>query len=327
MKKRTFIPALVAGSLLAGTGHIAHAFTQAPAVGASTGNAVLYTVNPNGSVTSTFDATTGNPFDGFDDVTVGIQNLSQQPVSQITLTGANIFGFDGDGQAIFKGGMSFGPNPYQGPNNTFVINNANSGTVVFTTPLRALIPTRGPDTTWWSLEGAPNSALINNIAIDEFGTGFNTLKPGPNSGTLRPDPSGGLPTNVLVYDLPFAGLPGDVLIHESAATGTVSDIVRFDGNGHAIFYSDPNDGDPGGPPPADTGLPTTPLANTFNVTEVSDPTNPGTDFVGYIPTPNQPGFDSSTSPTYTFTSDVPEPASLSLMVIGAGGLLVRRRRA
>lgn len=325
MKKRTFVAALVAGLLLAGTGPIAHAFNQAPPIGPSNGNAVLYTVNPDGSITSSFDGTTGNPYDGFDDVTVGIQNLSQKPVSQITLTGPNIFGFDGDGQAVFPGGTSFGPNTYQGPNNTFVINNANSGTVAFTKPLQPLIPTRGPDTTWWSMEGIPNTLLINNIAIDEFGTGFNTLKPGPNSGTLRPDPSGGLATNVLVYDLPFPGLAGDVLIHDSATTAAVSDIVRFDGKGHAIFYSDPNDGDPGVPPPADTGLPTTLLDNKFNVTEVSDPTNPSTDFVGYIPTPNQPGFDSS-SPTYTFTSDVPEPALPSLLVIGATGVLVRRRR-
>ena len=138
---------------------------QAPPVGVSTTNAITYTVNPDGSISSSFDPTTGNPYDGFDDFTVGIVNLSAKPVSSITLNGPNIFGFDGDGQATFTGNF-YGPNlgdggfSYQGPRNTFQITNVNSGTVNFTTPLRTASPTAGPDSTWWSMEGAPTRRCL-----------------------------------------------------------------------------------------------------------------------------------------------------------------------
>jgi hypothetical protein len=322
--------ALLVGLLVAASGSIAWAFPQAPPVGASNGNSVLYTVNADLSITGTFDPTTGNPYDGFDDITVGIQNLSGQPVSSITLTGPNIFGFDGDGQAVFPGGMSFGPNTYQGPRNTFSVTNPNLGTVVFSPPLAPFVPSRGPDQTWWSLEATPTTSLPH-IAIDEFGVGFNTLNPGPNSGTLRPDPTGGVTGNVLVYDLPFQPVPGDVRILETAGTSVLSDIVRFDQNRHAIFYSDPLEAGELPVPLADTGLPTTLLANLATITEVNPPSNPGEGFATYVPTANQPGFDpSGSTSTYTFTSDVPEPGSITLFLAAslslAGIALYRWRR-
>jgi len=331
MKKRAFASAVVVGLLLAASASIVWAFPEAPPVGASNGNSVLYTVNPDGSITGTFDATTGNPYDGFDDITVGIQNLSDKPVSSITLTGPNIFGFDGDGQATFTGNL-YGPTGYEGPRNTFSISNPNLGTVVFTTPLAPFVPTRGPDQTWWSLEATPTTSLPH-VAIDEFGMGFNTLNPGPNSGTLRPDPTGGVAGKVLVYDLPFQPVTGDVLILETAGTNIFSDVVRFDQNRHAIFYSDPPEAGEIPVPLADTGLPTTLLANQATIVEVAPPSNPGEDFAVYVPTANQPGFDpSGSTSTYTFTSDsaVPEPGSITLLLAAslslAGIALYRRRR-
>jgi len=76
------------------------------------------------------------------------------------------------------------------------------------------------------------SARADVIAIDEHGNGFGTLGP----GFLAPDPGpGGLPL-VLTYLLPFAGVQGDVLITDPGAF--LNDLIRFNGNGTVIFYSD-----------------------------------------------------------------------------------------
>src|SRR5271165_837956 len=74
-----------------------------------------------------------------------------------------------------------------------------------------------------------------NLTFDEWGN--STYQP----GQLMPDPTGGvLNWNVLVYNLPFAGLPGDVLMYDPVVGTTnyvLGDVLRFDGNGHMIFYS------------------------------------------------------------------------------------------
>src|SRR5438477_7358545 len=86
--------------------------------------------------------------------------------------------------------------------------------------------------------GAAAPAIAQPVfSFDEFGNGAF----GP--GQLQPDPTGGYTNGpVLVYQLPFAGTPGDVLMHDPLEGNLVLDVLRFDGAGHLIFYSDNVDG-------------------------------------------------------------------------------------
>ena len=93
-----------------------------------------------------------------------------------------------------------------------------------------------------------------------------------------------------------------------------------------IFYSDNVDGFDA---PADTGAPPNPLfPNQVHLVEV--PNEGGVEAVLYTPGPGQPGFDPSLPPgsTYNFISDVPEPASATLLLAGFGilGLRFMRRK-
>jgi len=157
------------------------------------------------------------------------------------------------------------------------------------------------------------------ITVDEFGHGNINSTPLPSF--LGPDPTGGLTNwNVLIYNLPFAGVPGDVLMHDGGPTNAVLDVIRFDGQGHLIFYSDNTDGLDA---PADTPAPPSPLMpNRVDILEVGSETN---NFADYFPTPNQPGFDPS-APHYHFISDIPEPSAAALLVLGAAVLGSRRLR-
>src|SRR5438309_2241515 len=60
--------------------------------------------------------------------------------------------------------------------------------------------------------------------------------------TGDPGPGGGV---TLGYALPYPGTPGDVLITEPGPTpAPVADILRFNGNGSVIVYSDFSSADP-----------------------------------------------------------------------------------
>jgi hypothetical protein len=113
-------------------------------------------------------------------------------------------------------------------------------------------------------------------------------------------------------------------LHDGALTAPFLDVVRFNGNGTLLFYSDNTDGFDS---PADTPSPPTALyPNQVNILEVGPEGNNG---ALYTPGPNDPGFDPS-GPTYNLISDtpVPEPASISLLGVGTalGGLIVFKRR-
>ena len=100
---------LLAGTMVAGLAFAAAPGAQAapsgfcPVVGSSTDCGVIITFQANGSITST---NTGSPpFDGIEDTSIGVHNLSSTPVSTIHLVqtsgGSPIFGFDGDGICTF----------------------------------------------------------------------------------------------------------------------------------------------------------------------------------------------------------------------------------
>jgi hypothetical protein len=120
---------------------------------------------------------------------------------------------------------------------------------------------------------------------------------------------------------------GDVLLAESISPGVtnVSDIVRFWTNNMVIFYSDQETAGSGDNDLADaSGLPQQYLGNPLLVFETGTEGNNG---APYHANPGQPGWDGNPAGTqYQFISDVPEPGSGLLTIVGGGLLLLLRRR-
>ena len=140
-------------------------------------------------------------------------------------------------------------------------------------------------------------------------------------GQLMPDPTGGVQNgNVLVFNLPFAGVAGDLLVNEGSLNGPLSDIIRFDGSSHLIFYSSSANGFT---EPADVPAPPNPLLPNLAYA-VEYPAQVG-NYFDYLPSQGQPGYDLS-SPAYHFIGEVPEPGAGVLVALGAGLMLVIRRR-
>jgi hypothetical protein len=153
--------------------------------------------------------------------------------------------------------------------------------------------------------------------------------------TLGSDPSGGVTNGpVLIYTLPIGVLSGDLFINEQAPNSSqVSDIVRFWnplGNpqqSQIIFYSDFSAVDPADSF-ADSGLPSSNLSNFVGgYTEVGPEGNNG---VIYTAIPFNPGSDPTgafSQIEYDIISDgsVPEPSSVSLVLVGAAALFGIRR--
>jgi hypothetical protein len=124
-------------------------FSQAPPVNLNTGAEFLITWN--GTTFSVSGPSGEGPFDGIEDTLFGVQNTSTAPLLSLFLTGTSsigIFGFDGDGIGFFNGTGpapgSPGPTGYEGWTSSssmwgtgtqeavsFIVNNLNSGTVVF----------------------------------------------------------------------------------------------------------------------------------------------------------------------------------------------------
>jgi hypothetical protein len=163
------------------------------------------------------------------------------------------------------------------------------------------------------------------ILVDEFGTGLFTP---PGAGTVPlphdgPDPTPGGLVGVLSYTLPVAVVPGDVNLFEPPSTTALSDVIRFVG-ASLFFYSDVGPGDLA-ETPFDLGLPVGSLPVVVSHAEIG--AEGALNGVDYIPAAGDPGFDPSGIVVgYHFVSDIPEPASLGLMLIGGAALLLRRRR-
>ena len=166
----------------------------------------------------------------------------------------------------------------------------------------------------------------NIFTFDENGNG--NLDGQPLRGLMAPDPSGGLPVPVLIYQLPFPVLPGDVVLLEPGQSSSEpSDLVRFFNPAGAnisdiIFYSDFS---PTDPPDAlaDTGLPPVSPSAIF-INEVGPEGNNG---AVWIPLPGQPGANPAGAQiTYNIISDVPEPGSMLLAGLSGGLLLLMKVR-
>ena len=157
------------------------------------------------------------------------------------------------------------------------------------------------------------------ITLDEFGKGF--FNGAPLQSSIQTEPLSNIPT--LAYNLPFPGVPGDVLLNEPS--GVLSDILRFDGNGHVFFFSErePNDIPPFDP--ADVGQFPPPVAGLQAVNLLENGPE-GSNGAFYNPTGGLPG-DNTVGANYHFISDVPEPGAGLLISVGGGLLwLLRSRR-
>jgi hypothetical protein len=141
--------------------------TYTAAAGATWCNTII-TINSNGTVTVTNPNL--NPYDGVEDTYVGVVNNYSSAVGSLSLTGSNIFGFDGDGIDTFGIAGNVKDNSgYGGPNAFFSVNNANSGTVNFITAIGA-----NGGTGYFSLEEPPSA---NGFTV----TGVGGAVPEPSS--------------------------------------------------------------------------------------------------------------------------------------------------
>jgi hypothetical protein len=165
---------------------------------------------------------------------------------------------------------------------------------------------------------------LGQISFDENGNGF-------YAGTVLPfaktvDPISGIPT--LTYTLPFPVAPGDLLLFEQQNTTQFSDVVRFGGPNHnqVWFFSETEAGELN-PDLADVAALPQALASAVNLLENGPEGNNG---VVWNPPPGSgaPG-DPGTGVNlqYQIISDVPEPGSLGLVLLGSALLLVLRFRS
>lgn len=134
-----------------------------PQLGYANGCNTIITLNSGG--TSSITITNTPPYDNVEDQLVGVINNSGQTIYSITLSGSNIFGFDGDGAFTNGtvctlgltgtypcGGTTAGDTTgYAGPGTSFTVTDVSNGTVNFA----AGIPNGG--TAYFSLEEAPTT--------------------------------------------------------------------------------------------------------------------------------------------------------------------------
>lgn len=80
-------------------------FTEAPPIGSAPSAAILYTFNPDGSITTQVDPSIPST-DGIEDTLAAVRNNSGHVINSLSLSGIGIngegiFNFDGDGQSPY----------------------------------------------------------------------------------------------------------------------------------------------------------------------------------------------------------------------------------
>jgi hypothetical protein len=172
-----------------GTLRAASANPPCPQIGFADGCDAIITLNSNGTASISI---TGQPaYDNVEDQLVGVINNSGSSISAITLTGSDIFGFDGDGafapaqivrwvhQVPF--GCPFNirgdPGDYSGPLTTFSITDASNGTVNFSGGLA------NGATAYFSLEEPPATGGFQVTGVTP-GNGGPAPGPAPEPSSL-----------------------------------------------------------------------------------------------------------------------------------------------
>jgi hypothetical protein len=130
----------------------------------------VVTFNSDGSVSTSVPALATTNYDGSDDALVGVVNHSGHTISSFSISGTNIFGFDGDGIDTFTGVVNAAAalsKPPVGTNGAAAYGGAdafydngsggtiigtNSGTVHFLTPIASATSGTTGDTDYFSLE-------------------------------------------------------------------------------------------------------------------------------------------------------------------------------
>lgn len=174
----------VAMSLVTAAGADAAPFGQCPAIGSAASCDVLITVGGDGTVSLAVDSSV-SPYDGSDDMLVGVQNNSPRSLESLSLSSATtaIFGFDQDGICTYTSCSWSAPTGYEGPFTTLSAEpSQDSGTVTFTgTGLPA------GQSTYFSLEGAPDT-----VTGSTSGTAQTTVTPaGTNDPAFNRTPAHG----------------------------------------------------------------------------------------------------------------------------------------
>jgi hypothetical protein len=145
----------------------------------ATGCNTVITISSSGSLSVAVPDS--NPYDGAEDTLVGVVNNSSNTITQLTLSGSDIFGFDADGICTYAfAGNSYcstsarngtDPQDYQGPTSTFTITNSDSGAVNFN-------PGIGPGiSTYFSLEEPPTASLTGSVTGSTPGGPVTTPEP------------------------------------------------------------------------------------------------------------------------------------------------------
>jgi hypothetical protein len=128
------------------------------------------------------------------------------------------------------------------------------------------------------------------------------------------------------YELPFTlEVEGILAIMEPGGTSEPSDVLGFaNENSSRLYVFSEAETDPWGQDLADKGLPSDYPPEWTIIQTVEVGLENGGNGVTYIPGMNEPGFIEG-GVTYNFISDIPEPATICMLGLGALSLIRRKK--